>query len=184
MKSESNNALQLPEVGPSEVTTTEGSSELTQEGPCEGTFEKVPHELTLSHEASGTDSALDTYVTGKQLEEEESNAYTKSIGHLSLESLRRRGGGGEKIIRVIIKIPIDEMNTLLVPLHVTPQDSIESVKEKIKIRKNIPADQLRLFFDGKELEGGRTLSEYEIKSGSMISVLPYRKADSNRCILI
>ena len=59
MKSESSNATQLqrenrpyevtPEVGPSNVTTKKGSSELAQEGPCEGTFEKVPHELTPSH---------------------------------------------------------------------------------------------------------------------------------------
>ena len=49
-----------------------------------------------------------------------------------------------------------------------PQSTIDEIRHMIQVQEDIPTDQIRLIFDGKQLEDGRTLKYYNMCHESII----------------
>ena len=85
------------------------------------------------------------------------------------------------VILLSILVYIPDVNAMVIEikeftgknfqLEVESSDTVRVLKEKIEIVKEIPVENQRLIFEGKQLDDGRTLGDYSIQRDSTVHLI-------------
>ena len=110
--------------------------------------------------------------SGKQLENGKTLQDYNILSESTLQLvLGLRGGGGNDSGSDTKRIYVKTLQGKNISLDVQDGESIDSIKKKIQDKEGIPSDQMRLVFNGKQLEDQNTIQDYGIDSDSTVHLV-------------
>ncbi|CAF0852977.1 unnamed protein product [Adineta steineri] len=118
-----------------------------------------------------------TYLSGQvgdksTVAEDSITQTTDNMRNVSLSSVAKRKPNfskkAEEMPDKSIQIFVKTLIGMIITLEVLPDETIGEVKTVVQNMEDIPVDQQRLIYGGRQLENGRTLSYYKIKKESTL----------------